>query len=136
MASRSLPRAQAIARWLIAAVYLVAGVAHLHDPGFFLRIVPAWVPAPYATVIVTGLCEIAGAIGLFVPRLRRWAAIGLALYAACVFPANIKHALDDLTAGTGLGWAYHGPRLAAQPLIIWWALFAGQITAWPFRRSA
>ena len=31
-----------------------------------------------------------------------------------------------------LGWAYHAPRLLFQPVIVWWALFAGGITNWPF----
>ncbi len=49
----------------------------------------------------------------------------LALYAVCVFPANIKHAIDDLSSGSGLPIWYHAPRLLLQPLIIWWALWAG-----------
>ena len=35
-----------------------------------------------------GVAEIAGAIGLMIPRLRYAAGIGLALYALCVWPAN------------------------------------------------
>lgn len=120
-------------RWLLVIVYFVAGVAHLHSPQFFMRIVPAWVPMPYETIIVTGLCEIAGAIALLLPRWRGAAGIMLALYAVCVYPANIKHAIDDLAlGGTHLGWWYHAPRLALQPVMVWWALIAGGVTDWPF----
>lgn len=45
-------------------------------------------------------------------------------YAVCVYPANIPHAVQDLSTGTGLG-CYHYPRLFARPLICWWALAAG-----------
>ncbi|MCU0891924.1 MAG: DoxX family protein [Sandarakinorhabdus sp.] len=128
--------ARTIARLLLAVAYFAVGIVHLKSPEGFLPIMPDWVPAPRAVVIGTGLAEIAGAIGLMVPRLRRAAAWGLAAYAVCVFPANIKHAVEGVpVSGVTLGWAYHGPRLLAQPVIIWWALWAGGITDWPFRRA-
>jgi uncharacterized membrane protein len=114
--------------------YFTAGILHLVRPGAFLSIVPGWVPWPRATVLITGLCEIAGAVGLALRRTRRLAGTMLALYAICVFPANIVHAQRDLGSGHGLGLWYHVPRLLAQPLIVWWALFAGEVTIWPFRR--
>ena len=121
-------------RWLMIAFYLVAGVVHLRSPEAFLPIMPGWVPFPHETVLLTGVAELAGAAGLMVPRLRYAAGIGLALYAFCVWPANIKHALDGVVlGGTRLGWGYHAPRLAFQPVLIWWALFVGEVTQWPFR---
>jgi len=126
--------ARNILRWLLAAAFLIAGVAHVRSPGGFLAITPSWVPFPRETIFVTGVCEILGAIGLFVPRLRRIAGIMLAAYAICVYPANVKHAIDHIAVGGAtLGWWYHGPRLAFQPVIVWWALFAGRAIDWPFR---
>jgi uncharacterized membrane protein len=123
-------------RWLMAAFYLAAGIAHLRAPDEFLPIVPGWVPAPREFVIVTGVAELAGALGLLVPRLRYAAGIGLALYALCVWPANIKHALEAIDIPPlPTSWWYHGPRLALQPVLIWWALYAGGVTAWPWRRK-
>ncbi|WP_156255956.1 DoxX family protein [Sandarakinorhabdus oryzae] len=125
-----------IARLVLALAYFTVGVIHLKSPAGFLPIVPAWVTWPREVVLATGAAEIAGAIGLLVPRLRRAAAWGLAAYAVCVFPANIKHAAEGIAiGGQVLGWGYHGPRLLAQPVIVWWALWAGGITDWPFRRS-
>jgi uncharacterized membrane protein len=94
------------------------------------------VPYPELVIPFTGACEIAGAIGLSKPVLRRYAGIGLALYAVCVFPANIKHAMDSLSAASvpPWQWVYHLIRLPLQPLLVWIALFAGGVTAWPFRR--
>ncbi len=129
-----IPPIRPLARWLLSAFYLVAGIAHLTRPEPFLTIMPEWVPFAPAIVLVTGLAEIAGAVGLCIPRLRKATGIGLALYALCVFPANIKHMLD-FAAGISLfpGWWYHLPRLALQPLIIWWALWASGVVDWPFR---
>jgi uncharacterized membrane protein len=121
-------------RWAMAAFYFIAGIVHLRNPGAFLPIVPEWVPAPREVVLVTGGCEIAGALALLTRRFRWWAGVMLALYAVCVFPANIKHALDNVTLpGLPSSWWYHGPRLAAQPILVWWALFCGRVVDWPFR---
>lgn len=122
-------------RWLLALLYFAAGVIHIRSPGGFVAITPGWVPSPHAVVFWTGVAEIAGAIGLMIPRLRKAAGIGLALYALCVWPANFNHALNDIAiGGNRLPWAYHGPRLALQPLIIWWALWVGGVIDWPFRK--
>jgi uncharacterized membrane protein len=124
-------------RYLLAAAYLAAGIIHILAPAPFVSITPTWVPHPREVVLVTGLCEIAGSLALLTPRLRRLAGIALALYAVCVFPANIKHALDYIEYGKGgLGLWYHVPRLMFQPVIVWWCLFAAGVTDWPFRRRS
>ena len=127
-------RARRIARWLLVAFYGVAGVGHLVFADAMVRIVPAWVPQPQAVVIATGLCELAGAAALTTRRWRVAAGWALATYALCVWPANFVHAAHDLGSGRGLGWWYHYPRLALQPAIIWWALWASGAIRWPTRR--
>jgi uncharacterized membrane protein len=126
------------ARWLLGIAYLTAGYFHLAKPGPFLAIMPPWVPTPTAVVAATGIAEVLGAAALLQPwsfALRRAAAWGLALYALCVWPANVQHMMLDMARpDDGLGWTYHGPRLLAQPLIIWLALWAGEATDWPFAR--
>jgi uncharacterized membrane protein len=123
-------------RFIMAAFYGVAGILHLAAPDDFVLIVPAFVPWPDAVVLLTGLCEIAGAIGLMIPATRRMAGMALSLYAVCVFPANINHALNGIAAG-GLptGWWYHGPRLLAQPVIVWWTLYCSGVIDWPWKRK-
>jgi uncharacterized membrane protein len=72
------------------------GVLHFARPSGFVKIVPAWLPAPLFLVLLSGFFEIAGGIGLFSRRLHRAAAYGLmALYVA-VFPANINMAVHDI----------------------------------------
>lgn len=129
----SAPLTRQVLRAILAVAYLAAGVLHVTIPAPFLGITPDWVPFAPQVIQVTGLCEIAGAVALFVPRLRWWAGVMLALYAVCVYPANIKHATDYIAHGTGgLSLWYHIPRLAFQPVIVWWALFAGRVIDWPF----
>lgn len=125
-------------RWLLAVFYFAAGVIHVIKPAPFLTIMPGWVPAPEAVVLWTGVAEILGAIGLVQPiskPLRQAAGWGLALYALCVWPANIHHfALDMAKPGGGLGLAYHVPRMFAQPVITWLALWVGDCL--PLRRRS
>jgi uncharacterized membrane protein len=135
MSQRS-ERVRRILRYLLATVYLVAGIAHLWVPEKFLTITPDWVPAPHAVILVTGLCEIVGALALLTTRWRRLAGIMLAFYAVCVFPANIKHALDAAPVWPlPQSWWYHAPRLAFQPVFVWWTLFCTGVIDWPARRS-
>jgi uncharacterized membrane protein len=129
-----------LARWLLAVFYVVAAWFHLTAPGPFLKIMPGFVPWPEATVAVTGVAELRGALGLAQPwsaGLRRAAGIGLALYAVCVFPANINHfAMDMARPDHGWGLAYHVPRMLAQPVLVWLALWSGGATDWPFHRRS
>ena len=125
-------------RWLLALAYLIAGIEHLRVPSGFLQITPAWVPAPALVVALTGVAEIARATALAaIPRLRQAAGIGLALYAVCVFPANLNHALNHIVlGGRELGWGYHGPRFVLQPVLVWLALWTGGVIDWPVRRRS
>lgn len=129
-------------RLLLAVFYIVAGIAHIRSPAGFLAITPDWVPYPEQVVFLTGVAEVAGAIGLLIPpklipHIRYAAGIGLALYALCVFPANINHAINNIAVGgETASWTYHGPRLLFQPVFIWWALIAGNVINWPFRAKS
>lgn len=130
-------RARLICRIGLAIFYVIAGILHIAIPSPFLQITPSWVPDPRELILITGACEAAGAIGLLAPAFRRYAGIGLALYAICVFPANIKHAIDSLSLETASlwQWAYHCIRLPLQPVLVWSALFAGGSARVGGRRS-
>lgn len=125
------------ARLTLALFYLAAGIIHIAEPRPFLVIMPQWVPAPEAIVLWTGIAELLGAVGLAQGvslQIRRAAAIGLALYAVCVFPANINHfAIDLEKPDHGAGLAYHVPRMFAQPVLVWLALWAGGVIEWPWK---
>ena len=126
---------RAIMRWALAALFTAAGIAHLAVPDALLTITPDWVPFAPQVIFVTGLCELAGAAALLTRALRKRAGVALALYALCVWPANIKQALDHIVIPhiPDTRW-YHGPRLAFQPVLMWWALFCSGVIDWPWRR--
>ena len=130
-------RGRAILRWVLAAFYVAASIAHLWVPEKLLLITPAWVPFPMQIIMLTGVFELAASTALVTRPLRWWAGVALALYALCVWPANFKHALDGIEMPViGNSWWYHGPRLAFQPVLIWWALYAASVIDWPRRGPA
>ena len=130
------PKARAVARAVLAVSYFGVGIVHLTAPDKFLPIMPDWVPDPRDVVLATGICEVVGSVALLTPRLRRAAGIAFAAYAVCVFPANIKHAVDGIVLPSiPNSWWYHGPRLLFQPVFVWWALWASGVMDWPFGRA-
>jgi len=73
-------------RAIMAVVYAMAGVLHLVVPDKFMLIVPDWVPFRRETILLTGLCELAGSVALLFRPTARLAGVMLALYAVCVYP--------------------------------------------------
>jgi uncharacterized membrane protein len=108
----------------LAAMLLFTAVAHFnhlrHD---LVRMMPPGIPAPMAMVYFTGLCEIAGAIGLLVPRTRRAAAWALIVFFLAILPANIHAARAGVTLA-GAPVTKVAIRVPVQALFIgltWWS---------------
>jgi uncharacterized membrane protein len=78
-------------------LFFFTGTAHFtplkHD---LLAMIPPPLPREMWVVYLTGLLEIAGAIGLLVARLGRSAGICLILFLIAVLPANIYAAINDV----------------------------------------
>jgi uncharacterized membrane protein len=131
MAEPRFARARWLSCWVLALFYSAAGALHLLHPAPFLAITPGWVPFAATVVALTGVAELTGAMGLLLPRWRRAAAIGLTLYALCVWPANFNHMLID----DGANILYHAIRLPLQIPLMWWTLWAGGVVHWPWRKE-
>jgi uncharacterized membrane protein len=108
----------------LAAFMVGIGSTHFLVPDWYAAIVPAALPYPMALVFVSGVCEIAGGIGLLVPRVSRAAAWGLVALYVAVFPANVNMAINHIAPG--------GHSLPAFAL---WARLPFQLVfiAWAYR---
>ncbi|ABC45410.1 putative membrane protein [Salinibacter ruber] len=109
--------------YLIALLFAAAGTAHFVRPSAFARIVPPYLPAPYALVYVSGAAELLGALGVLVPGLRRYAGWGLILLALAVFPANVHMALHPADFEGIPAWALY-LRLPLQVALVGWIYWA------------
>ena len=107
----------------LAVMFVGMGLLHFVPSvarGMAAMIPPALVrpglPSRRALVVFTGLCEIAGGIGLLVPPTRLAAAIALIVFLVAVFPANAHAAANPQKFGRAAipFW----PRLTAQLVLI------------------
>jgi uncharacterized membrane protein len=81
---------QLLLRILAAIPLLVSGITlHFFHAGLVASIIPPIFPARNFLAVFTGILEVAGAIGLFVPRFRRAAAFCIAFMMVAIIPANV-----------------------------------------------
>jgi uncharacterized membrane protein len=125
---------QLAVRILLALVFIGMGVNHFAPRAArtMAAIIPPsfrrpGVPSPLALVRITGVCEIAGGIGLLVEPVRLAAGIALAVFLVAVFPANAFAARHPERFGRIAIPLV--PRLVAQLALIVLVLLAG----WPLR---
>ena len=118
-----MPRRPHWSLYVLAALFVGAGLLHFLKPTFYLRIMPPALPAPRLLVALSGAAEVVGGLGLLLPATRRAAAWGLLALLLAVFPANVYmlqiHAQLHIPA-----WALWA-RLPLQPLLMWWVWRVG-----------
>jgi uncharacterized membrane protein len=115
-----------LGRVMMGGLYVAAGVMHFVATRAYERIMPAYLPAPHALVLLSGAAEIAGGLGVILPGRRRASAWGLVCLLVAVMPANVwmvQHPELYPDVPVWVLWA----RLPLQLPLIWWA--------WRYTRS-
>lgn len=99
----------------LALMFLFTAFAHVQPRlrAELIAMVPPRLPRPGLLVTVTGVLEVAGAVGLLIPATAPWAAAGLALLMIAMFPANYSAARRQVAQGDRLG-----PRAVLQAVYI------------------
>ena len=69
--------------------FVIGGIAHFAATTSEMRIMPPYIPWPRAAVLLSGVFELLGAMGLLIRRYRSSAGLGLFLLTLAVTPANI-----------------------------------------------
>ena len=118
---------RSVLRLLLALAMIYVGVLHFARPSGFVSIVPSYLPAPLALVLVSGFFEILGGAGLLVPRVRQAASYGLVALYIAVFPANVNMAVHHLPFGDSPTpeWLLLA-RLPLQLVLIGLSLYVGK----------
>lgn len=96
---------------ILGIAFIFVGVLHFVRPEGFLAIMPSWIPFHHFCVYASGAVEIAGGIGLLIPKYRTTAGWTLFILLIVVFPANINMAINEI-------------QLPGQDPIPVWALWA------------
>jgi uncharacterized membrane protein len=95
MSPESMTTVLSVLRIVVAGVFVIAGISHFVPS--VQRTMAAMIPprlrlrgvlTPRNLVILTGVCEIAGGIGLLVDVTRVTSGVALAVFLVAVFPAN------------------------------------------------
>jgi len=110
----------------IGLAVMFAFTASTHFSGLkhdFAAMIPPPLTGALWVIYVTGVLELAGAVGLLIPRWRRRAAICLALLLVALFPANAYAAMSGVTfngaPASALWW--RGPLQVFWLGVLWWS---------------
>jgi len=106
--------------YLMAAIYILAGLNHFRVPRLYQRMIPPALPSPKALNIVSGLAEVALGIALCIPLTSAWAAWGIIVLLIAIFPANV-YMLTNERAAMGVPKWVLLLRLPLQIALIAWA---------------
>jgi len=123
------------ARVGLSLFFIFTSVGHFARGEEMADMIPASVPYRVGVVYLTGVFELLGAIGVWVPGLVRLTGLLLILMLICFLPANIYSAINRVDfGGHGAGPAYLLLRVPFQLFVIWWTYFATE-QGW-FSRTA
>ena len=85
---RQMGKPQAAGLCFVFLWFFIGGIMHFVATGTEATIVPPWMPWPVAAVLISGLFELLGAVGILYPPTRKAAGIGLFLLTIAVTPAH------------------------------------------------
>jgi len=104
--------------YIMSIFYISVGINHFIEPEWFIQIVPPYLSTyDLELVYISGIFEVMFGILILFKKTRYYAAWGLILTLAAVFPANIYLAQSDgLAMGTSAAVAWY--RLPFQSLFI------------------
>ncbi len=84
-------------RGALVVMFLFTGTSHFTSMKYdFAAMIPPPLPNDLWVIYLTGVFEIAGAVGLLIPRTRKLAGICLVLLLVALFPANVYAALSEI----------------------------------------
>jgi uncharacterized membrane protein len=110
-----------LSRRLLGAFFIAAGVNHFVNPRYYEAIVPPALKGDaQRVVLLSGVAEVAGGLGVLLPLTRRLSGVGLIVLLAAIFPANLYMAREPGRFHKVPRWALYA-RLPLQPLMMMWA---------------
>jgi uncharacterized membrane protein len=105
----------------VSLLFLITGVAHFLKTAEIAAMIPPFIPGRLELAYVTGVLEILGAIGLWIPHLTHLTGDALVLYAICVMPTNIYATMNYVNiGGHWMGPAYLFIRIPFQFFLMGW----------------
>jgi len=96
--SREKTRDMRLTIRILIGIFLVSGTLHLVNPAGFMWLMPPWLPEPMILIYLSGVVELACAIGLIMKK--KWAGWLSAATLLAIWPANIWFAFSVIPQGS------------------------------------
>lgn len=104
----------------MAVVYIAAGINHFRSAAFYYKIMPPYIPYPFAMIYISGISESVLGILLLFSKTRKFAAWGIIALLVVIFPANVQMLINYIHQHNPQTWVAV-LRLPLQIPLIWWA---------------
>lgn len=123
------------ARVGLSVFFIFTAVGHFIRTEGMAAMIPPSIPYRFEVIYITGVLELLGAIGVWIPRLMRLTGLLLILMLIGLLPSNVYSAINRVDfGGHNAGPAYLLVRIPFQLFVIWWTYFATE-QKW-FQRQA
>ena len=107
--------------WLMPPLYIIAGIYHFINPGFYNALMPVWLPDHFSLIYISGVIEILLGAMLIPVYTRRFAA-WMIIFMLIVFFFLIHLPMVIVFNQTGNPHLWIAlVRLPIQVYLIWWA---------------
>ncbi len=106
--------------YVMAGMYVLAGITHFIKPKMYLRIMPRYLPNPKALVFWSGVAEILLGVGLCIPVLKTTSIYGI-IAMLLVFLLVHFYMLSEVKASAGIPKWVLILRLPLQFGLMYWA---------------
>lgn len=106
--------------YLMAILYIIAGLNHFRVPKLYLKIIPESLPFKTFLNYSSGFLEVLFAVLLVFPETQKLGAWGIIALLIAVFPANM-YMFTNNKASLGLPKAVRFVRLPLQLVLLYWA---------------
>lgn len=111
----------------LATTLLFTSLGHLIYTKGMVLMLPDFIPLKKEIIYVTGLLEVMGAFGLFIPSISRLTGMLLIVFFILILPTNIYASMRHLNYETatfdGKGTEYLWFRIPFQLLLIGWTYY-------------
>lgn len=109
-------------KYLLAVLFIFAGIRHFIEPDFYTNIMPDYIPYPEFMVYLSGFTEVVAGILLAIPPLSRWGAWFIIVHLIAFFSVHFwmiqqkeRYLSEDITIE--ILWL----RIVLQVVFIVWA---------------
>ncbi|MEP1087841.1 MauE/DoxX family redox-associated membrane protein [Algoriphagus sp.] len=113
-----------ISLYVMAILYMLAGLNHFLRPQSYLPLMPPYIPAPELMNYLAGIAEVLLGLGLIFKATRKWSAWGVILMLLAFLPVHIYFIQVDSCIENSLclpPWAGWVRLVLIHPVLLGWA---------------